>query len=170
MKSTKQTALSQWRKMPRGMRNNNPLNIRRAKTKWVGETDCISITEIGSGQVTQVKDTTFCQFFKLEQGWRAAFILLKKYIIVHKLTTIRKIINRWAPSNENNTNQYIMDVSFQACVQPDDEISFSNEDVMLRIGAAMCVVENGSAYCPLFNENWKVAMVGGYMLAASYKV
>ena len=47
----------------RGIRNNNPLNIRRSKDQWQGM------------KKTQ-SDSSFCQFETFEDGWRAAFVLL----------------------------------------------------------------------------------------------
>ena len=45
--------------LPRGIRNNNPLNIRRtAKDQW-------------KGLRAQQTDASFCQFESLEYGWRA---------------------------------------------------------------------------------------------------
>lgn len=52
--------------LPRGIRNNNPLNIRRtAKDQW-------------QGLRAQQTDANFCQFESLEYGWRAAFYLLTR--------------------------------------------------------------------------------------------
>ena len=52
--------------IPRGIRNNNPLNIRRTgKDQWKG----LSKTQ---------SDRSFCQFETLEWGWRAAFYLLTR--------------------------------------------------------------------------------------------
>ena len=44
--------------LPRGIRNNNPLNIRRSKDQW-------------QGLRAQQTDASFCQFETLEYGWRA---------------------------------------------------------------------------------------------------
>jgi hypothetical protein len=51
--------------LPRGIRNNNPLNIRRSKDKWKGMRAVHS-------------DAQFVQFESLEWGWRAAFRLLTR--------------------------------------------------------------------------------------------
>lgn len=152
--------------MPRGMRNNNPLNIRRSKTKWIGEVDRITIKEYEPVErTTDICDRTFCQFQTLEHGWRAAFLLLKKYINAYGLCTIEQIINRWAPPSENATRSYINDVSFHSCIYPNEELSFSDMRAMLAIGAAMCVCENGAGYDPLKCEDWLWAMRGGYLIA-----
>ena len=162
----KKTEVQKRMKLPRGMRNNNPLNIRRSKTKWVGEVPKLTITEYDPVERrTDIVDSVFCQFQTLEHGWRAAFLLLKKYINVYKLNTVRKIIKRWAPPSENATAQYINDVCFQACILSDTEVCFGDMDVMLRIGAAMCVVENGAMYDPTKCEDWMEALRGGYRIA-----
>ena len=75
--------------LPRGIRNNNPLNIRRSKDQW-------------QGLRAQQTDSQFCQFESLEYGWRAAFYLLTRtYYHKYRLYTIRMIVNKWAPPQEN---------------------------------------------------------------------
>ena len=49
--------------LPRGIRNNNPLNIRKSKDQW-------------QGMRREQTDSAFCQFENLAYGWRAAFKLL----------------------------------------------------------------------------------------------
>ena len=116
-------------RIPRGIRNNNPLNIR-VGNNWKGE-------------VSQPTDHTFEQFTEMKWGVRAAFVVLRNYIQRHKLNTIRKIIPRWAPANENNTLAYIATVSQRANIQPDEPISFDNTCQMIALLLAMCFVENG---------------------------
>jgi hypothetical protein len=116
-------------RIPRGIRNNNPLNLR-VGNNWKGE-------------VSQPTDHTFEQFTEMKWGVRAAFIVLRNYIVRHKCNTIRKIIPRWAPANENNTRAYIATVSQRANIQPDEPISFDNTCQMIALLLAMCFVENG---------------------------
>ena len=93
--------------LPRGIRNNNPLNIRRSKDQW-------------QGLRAQQTDASFCQFETLEYGWRAAFYLLTRtYYHKYRLYTIRMIINKWAPPNENLTATYIENVSRLTGIAPD---------------------------------------------------
>ena len=73
---------------PRNIRNNNPLNIRRSKDQW-------------QGLDAKQNDPSFFKFESMAMGWRAAFVILTKtYYHKYRLFTIRKIIKRWAPSNE----------------------------------------------------------------------
>ena len=87
-------------KQPRGIRNNNPLNIIRTKTVW-------------QGMAKEQKDRRFVTFETMEYGWRAAFVLLTRtYYRKWHLNTIRKIITRWAPPQDgNNTERYVAFVS-----------------------------------------------------------
>ena len=84
--------------MTRGLRNCNPLNIKRvAGTKWKGQS-CFQ------------GDKVFVQFSTMEWGLRAAFCILRTYARKHKANCIRDIIRRWSPPSENNTERYIKNV------------------------------------------------------------
>ena len=83
--------------MTRGMRNCNPLNIRRvAGTKW-------------KGQAADQTDKEFVRFSSIAYGLRAAFCILRTYRDKYKLVCIEDIITRWAPPTENDTRRYICD-------------------------------------------------------------
>lgn len=115
--------------LPRGLRNNNPGNIRRN-------------SDVFQGEVSPSRDKEFKQFKTMPYGYRAVFKILLNYHRNYKLTTIRKMIGRWAPENENNTSAYVSLVSKYAGIGPDDTISFDWEQ-MIRIVAGMSKVENG---------------------------
>lgn len=115
--------------LPRGLRNNNPGNIRRN-------------SDVFQGEVNPSRDKEFKQFKTMPYGYRAVFKILSNYYRIYKLTTIRKMISRWAPENENNTAAYVSLVSKYAGIGPDDPISFEREQ-MIRIVAGMSKVENG---------------------------
>lgn len=88
--------------MTRGLRNNNPLNIRKVPgTHWRGEV----LPLRGSGE--EAGDRLFVQFESLEYGIRAAFCLLETYRRKYKAVCIEDIINRWAPPSENDTRKYV---------------------------------------------------------------
>ena len=120
--------------LPRGIRNNNPLNIRRSKDQWKGLADAQT-------------DRAFCQFKSLEDGWRAAFYLLTRtYYHKYRLYTIRTIIRRWAPPGENNTEAYIANVSRLTGIDPDEPIGIPSErpSRWMMVGVAMAIQENGT--------------------------
>lgn len=113
---------------PRGIRNNNPLNIRIGNT-WLGE-------------VSENTDKQFEQFVHIKYGLRAGFVLLRRYIKHYKLDTVNEIISRWAPNNENNTATYINRVCVLTGFEKNTPLKFEQE-TMMKLVAAMCKVENG---------------------------
>ena len=121
--------------LPRGIRNCNPLNIRRSKDQWKG---------LAEAQT----DRAFCQFKSLEYGWRAAFYLLTRtYYHKHRLYTIRTIIRRWAPESENNTQAYVENVSRLTGINPDEPLGIPSErpSRWMALGIAMAIQENGTS-------------------------
>ncbi len=119
---------------PRGIRNNNPLNIRIGND-WKGERP-------------DSKDRSFEEFTSMEYGIRAGFIILRKYItgyngLTQKFNTIEKMISRWAPAVENNTTAYISQVSKMTGIPATLKISFAQRSFMVAIVDAMIFVECG---------------------------
>lgn len=124
----------------RGIRNNNPLNIRLSKDRWQGQK---TPSPVGEGR----GETTFCQFETMEWGWRAAFRLLTRtYYRKYGLETISAIISRWAPANENDTVTYIRNVCALTGLKPDEPLGAPDEHPArwLLLGAAMALQECGS--------------------------
>ena len=125
---------------PRGIRNNNPLNIRKSKDQW-------------QGLRAQQTDASFCQFESMEHGWRAAFKLLTRtYYHTYRLFTIRGIVSKWAPANENNTKAYIANVSKMTGIGPDEPIGIPTEKPArwMMVGIAMAIQENGTSSLDYF--------------------
>lgn len=116
--------------VPRGLKNNNPLNIRISKDVFQGE-------KIPSS------DRVFKQFTSVAYGYRAGFKIICNYCSKYKLRTIRGIISRWAPENENDTLAYVRLVSSYSGIGPDDIIDSKNQEQMISIAAGMSKVENG---------------------------
>lgn len=78
----------------RGIRNKNPMNVRRSSSRWLGQ--CNTIT-----------DKQFCQFSHFMFGVRAGLYLLIKYHFVYGLN-LEDMISRYAPSSDHNdTSSYI---------------------------------------------------------------
>ena len=76
-------------------------------------------------------------------GYRAIFKILSNYYRNYKLDTIRKMIGRWAPENENDTEAYIKAVADYSGIPADDPIDINDREQMIRIVAGMSKVENG---------------------------
>ena len=115
---------------PRGIRNNNPLNIRRYGTKWEG----LSPVQ---------EDKSFFQFRTMAYGYRAAIKTIHTYFNKYGLKTIRRIIHRWAPPCENDTETYIKVVAGRSGISPDAEINIYDQQQMIAIVSAMSYMENG---------------------------
>ena len=150
-------------KLPRGIRNNNPLNIRLSSDKWQGQINGKGNID-GNSSLSSERaggEAVFCVFSSMEYGWRAAFVILcRTYYGKYGLKTIRDIVSRWAPAKENNTEAYIRHVSDYTGIAPNKVLGSPQEHPTqwLLIGYAMAVVENGKALPA-------VAMLKGYALA-----
>ena len=88
--------------MNRGIRNNNPLNIRRGTSRWVGRREIVT-------------DKEFEEFTSMPFGYRAAWKLMDTYRIrlrqAGESYTLDNIIHRWAPPEDgNDTQAYIRTV------------------------------------------------------------
>ncbi len=91
-------------------------------------------------------DTQFCEFETLDWGWRAAFKLLTRtYYHQYRLYTIRTIISRWAPPNENNSQAYANYVATMCATRVDRILPSPTQDATLwqKIVHAMAEYENG---------------------------
>jgi hypothetical protein len=113
----------------RGLRNNNPLNIRHNADKFQGE--------IQPGQ-----DKAFKQFETPAYGYRAAFVTLATYLARGK-NTIEKIVRSWAPPSENNTNGYIISVERISGIPRNKVLNYNTGEDYIKIVIAMSQVENG---------------------------
>jgi len=126
-------------KQTRGERNNNPGNIRESpgdRTQWIGE--------------RATDDDKALEEFKTPQdGIRALCKVVLNYQRKHGLNTVREIIGRWAPPNENNTGAYVRAVADAMDVQPDDAIDMESAVVLTALVRAIIQHENGRiAYTP----------------------
>ena len=118
-------------KLPRGIRNNNPGNIRWGDN-WQG------LKQDGKQQ-----DPSFCVFESPEYGiWALAKVLIN-YKKLYGLKTIRSIISRYAPPNENQTQVYIQSVSKQIGRYPDEPIDIEERGILTVFIKAIVRIENG---------------------------
>ena len=114
--------------MARGIRNNNPGNIRHGSSQWLGMS-------------TVQSDDEYVQFDDAVYGIRAMAKLLQNYASRYRLNTIAEIIDRWAPPNENITHKYIEHVAQIVGASPDQEIDL--DAAMLPLVKAIITHENG---------------------------
>jgi len=120
----------------RGIRNNNPGNIRHGDA-W-------------QGLAEQQTDSSFCVFRSPEYGIRALAKVLLNYEKKYGLNTVRKIVSRYAPENENDTESYIKSVAGQLGVDTDEPITMRDKATLLVLVKAIIRHENGEQ--PYSNE------------------
>ena len=117
------------------MRNRNPGNIRRSKTKYLGE-------------VTPSRDPA------LAWGYRAMFVLLDSYRR-KGYRTLRQMISRYAPPIENHTENYIRCVAEWSGLGADEPLDTQAGEIMIPVVAAISRMENGRpAVLPDVEAGW----------------
>ena len=125
----------------RGIRNNNPLNIRRSSDRW-------------EGARMEQTDRSFVQFESMSYGYRAAWKVLESYwkhfYRLRESFTVENIIRRWAPPVENHTDSYVKTVLHLTSLGGKEHLPRPYMGYMLeklaRLLAAMTVVECGIRY------------------------
>ena len=129
---------------PRGIRNNNPLNIRIGNT-WLGE-------------VPNPTDSEFEQFVSVRYGLRAAFCILRRYIRRYHRNSITKIVHSWAPSSENDCASYVKVVAHRSGIDPDAPVDYDDIVTMCKLVQAMAFVECGRELdLKVIEESYKIA-------------
>lgn len=113
----------------RGLRNNNPGNIRASSIAWQGKTG---------------NDGTFEIFATAADGIRALGRNLLAYQNKHGDATIAQLITRWAPANENNTAAYIAAVSREVGIDAAAPVNLADTAILAKIAAAIIRHENGA--------------------------
>lgn len=117
---------------PRGIRNNNPLNL-----------------SVAAGQEGLVgRDEQFGVYGTLQQGIASAAKQLLRYQDVSGLTTIAQIIEKWSPgrapgNTPEKTASYIASVSQRMGVGPNQQINLHDPAIMRALIAAMGRIEVG---------------------------
>ncbi|EBC9985651.1 transglycosylase (plasmid) [Salmonella enterica subsp. enterica serovar Mbandaka] len=108
----------------------------------------------------------FARFNTPEEGIRALANQVSSYYNgtsaaagYQKLQTVSSIISKWAPPNENNTNQYIDNVSKYLGVSPNEKIDVSNPEVMTQLVRAIATKEGGN---PAVNNEFIKNALGAF--------
>jgi hypothetical protein len=123
--------------MPRGIRNNNPGNIRVGEN-WVGLAERAQMTDF------QVQEADFCVFSEPEWGLRAMARILQNYQTKHGLRTPHDIIARWAPASDNNdVTSYANAVASALGVATTAIVDMSDEATLIPFIKAVARHENG---------------------------
>ena len=115
---------------PRGIRNNNPGNIRHTKTDW-------------KGLANPPSDGAFCVFIAPQYGIRALSVLLRNYSRYYGIRTIKNIIARFAPATENQTDAYIRSVCKATGFDDSEQLDLEQDAVVIALMKAIIKHENG---------------------------
>ncbi len=115
---------------PPGIILNNPGMLEHTHDTW-------------EGQSRLQTHKRFVRFDTPVAGIRAIMKTLKTYEDVHGYHTIDSIIRHWAPDNENNTEAYILDVSFRAGIPRNVLIDIGDPLVLIKLAKAITIHECG---------------------------
>ncbi|SUD80247.1 structural protein P5 [Pseudomonas putida] len=145
---------------PRGVRNRNPGNIDyNPRNAWQGQL----------GLEEGVAKPRFARFDHPENGIRALGKLLINYrgkdgmpgVGGKGIDTVLETINRWAPSNENDTQAYASAVAKRLGVKPTDPINIKDSATLRGMVLSIIIHENGGNPYPdaIINEGVRRALV-----------
>lgn len=113
---------------PRGIRLNNPGNIRHGDA-WQG----LSPTQ---------DDPSFSTFIAPDYGIRAMAKIMQSYK-AKGIKTLADAIHRWAPPSENETDAYVHDVSLRTGIDPTAVIDLASYTTCKNVIKAIIYHENG---------------------------
>ena len=117
----------------RGLRNNNPGNIRISDTPWQGKIPKAMNTD---------KNKAFEQFESLEYGLRA--LMKNAYTWIQRgKNTLEKLITVWTPPHENHTSNYIDYVARQMQIPKNQEFKTLDKKFFVSLAKAITEMENG---------------------------
>jgi hypothetical protein len=125
-------------KNTRSIINKNPLNIKNSKRNmWVGE-------------VKIKKDYEFEEFSSFDYGIRSAYKLLRNYNTKYGDNTINRILYRFSPPSENNTEKIINDISIKMGIRRDKPLSESD---YINLIHQMSLIESGCEFNVTYIKN-----------------
>ncbi len=136
--------------MSTGIRNNNYLNVKNSGSAWLD----------ANGKASKTDERGHAVFTDPAYGVRAGIILLRVYYTKHKLTTIAKILSRWAPATDtigslpggpkNSPKAYSEFVAGKMGIGPNDKLDLFDEegdieelDQLKKLFFAMAIYEIG---------------------------
>jgi len=113
----------------RGIRNNNPANLVKSNIPW-------------NGKVKECSDSRFECFSSPYYGLRAMYKTIYSYYYKHNKKSIREIIHRWSPPNENDTNLLIRRVARATNWDGNRTIPVDDIHFIYALGRALIINEN----------------------------
>lgn len=131
--------------LPRGIRNNNPGNLKITPVEWKGKIP-----------VSENTDGIFEQFENFIWGLRAMMLDIRNDIFEGK-DNLEKLIYEYAPPSENDTEKYIEDVELWSGISRYQQLTGGKQQ-MGRLIPAMVQKENGMnpVSQKIFNRAWNI--------------
>jgi hypothetical protein len=122
---------------PRGERNHNPCNLRYNRaTPWQGLDN------------PPLDDHGLCRFVDDLHGLRAGAKDIHNKFARDGLKTVRAIVDKYAPPNENDTAAYIAFVAERMGVDPDAQLALDGPDQLFAFVKAVVQEEEGRDIYP----------------------
>jgi hypothetical protein len=141
-------------RMPTGIRNNNPGNIKRG-ISWNGLAEPVRMKDF------QKHEQVFCVFREPEWGLRAMAIILRGYQQRRQppLRTPSAMIGAWAPIEDNNpVDSYAASVADKMGIEPDQAFDFTDKTMAIAMMKGMIPFENGAQWQPYANVQCEAAL------------
>jgi hypothetical protein len=135
---------------PRGIRNNNPLNL--------------SFANQPGATLENHPAARFAAFANPAAGVAAAVDQLKLYQSRGN-NTLRGMISTWAPPSENNTAGYVSMVAKETGLSPDQPVNLNDPAVASKLVQAMARMETGRPLDPAVAARGVAARTGGVDVA-----
>jgi hypothetical protein len=120
----------------RSVRNNNPGNLEHSSIEWLGLATPPEMT------AEQRAEQRFCVFRTPAFGFRALALDLFTSWKKGRMT-VRQIVSRFAPPDENDTKAYENAVSSALNVSPDEPLHLDNDAQLSALARAIAVHEAG---------------------------
>jgi hypothetical protein len=116
----------------RGERDNDPGNLRRDATPWLGLVP-----------LSRCLEKVFCTFDTPVHGIRALCKVLLTYQRSDGCCTLAQVVSRYAPTAENDTHAYLADVAARMAIGAGDRIDLEDAVTLANVARAIIVHENG---------------------------
>ena len=128
------------KKISRGIRNNNPGNIRLSNDPWQG------LAEVQN-------DKEFFQFKSMSYGIRAIARTLITYQDKYGIHTIKDFVARYAPEKENDTANYKSCVCGISGFSEEKILNFHQYEDLEPVIRGILFIENGASNYSSFKQN-----------------
>lgn len=130
-----------------------------AYQQFTRENPIVTGKDANMGNIRDQSGKSFREYDTPEAGAYDQMRLLTEYSNQHKLNTVSQIAKRWAPSNENDTQNYTKNIASLSGLDPNQTLDFSDPRVLGSLSYAQAKMEKGANNVP-FTRDQYIAMAG----------